>query len=91
MHIFSRMQTRTKAFLELFTPTLNKIAVSIRHVPSTPAVLHAGLDNHLRGMQTDEAIKQKKVEPFQKSNTNIKVQSQVMTMNTLTNMLYMLP
>ena len=28
-----------KTFEELFTPTLNGIAVSVRHVSSTPAVL----------------------------------------------------
>ena len=72
------MQTMAKAFLELFTPNLNGIAASIRHVPSTPAVLHAGLDNHLRSMQIDKAIKttkNKKVEPFQKWIIDITIQS----------------
>ena len=36
-----------KIFEELFTPTLNEIAVSFWYVSSTP-VLHAVLSDHLR-------------------------------------------
>ena len=41
---------------ELFAPTLNGIAVSVWHGLFTPVVLHAGLNDHLRRMQTNEMI-----------------------------------
>ena len=44
---FFRMLTMAKIFDELFTPTLSGIAVSVRYVPSTPFILHAGLDDQL--------------------------------------------
>ena len=43
-----RMMTMAKIFEELFTPTLNGIAVSILYLPFTLVVLHAGLNDQLR-------------------------------------------
>ena len=53
---FSRMLTMAKIFEELFTPTLNGIAVSVWHVSCTPVVLHAGLNDKLWRMQINRKI-----------------------------------
>ena len=38
-------------------PTLNEIAVSVRHVLTTTVAQHAGLNVHLLRMQINEGIK----------------------------------
>ena len=43
-----RMLTLAEIFEELFTCTLNGVAVTVWYVSSTSAVLHAGLNHQLR-------------------------------------------
>ena len=47
------MLTMAKIFVELFTLTLNGIAVSVWYVFSTPAVLSTGLNDHLRRQENN--------------------------------------
>ena len=49
-----------KSFYEFFTSTLNRYAVSVQHVLSMPVVLHAGLNNKSRHMQTNKTTKSEK-------------------------------
>ena len=49
--------TMTNIFQELFIPTLNGIAVSDQYVSFTPIVLHAGLNDQLRRMQTNKTLR----------------------------------
>ena len=42
---FSPMLTMAKTFEELFTSTLDEIAVSVQYGSSTPVVINAGLNN----------------------------------------------
>ena len=51
------MKTIAKIFEELFTPTLNGIAVSVWYVSSTQDILHAGLNNQLRRTQIKNTIR----------------------------------
>ena len=53
---FSRMLIMAKIFEELFIPTLNGIAGSVRYVSSTPVVLNAGL-NKLRRMKITKTVR----------------------------------
>ena len=46
-----------KTFEKLFTPTLNKLAVSVRYVSATPVVLQARLNDQLRHMQITKMIR----------------------------------
>ena len=59
-NFFSRTLTMANIFKELFTPTLNGIVVSVRHVSSTPVVWLAGLNVDSRRTQIDKAIRNKK-------------------------------
>ena len=51
----------TKFFKELFTLTLNKIAVGVQYVYSMPLVLDVRLSDHLRHYKGDDK-KRKKAE-----------------------------
>ena len=46
-----------KSFDELFTSTLNEIAVSVCYVSSTPVVLRVELTDQLRRTQINEKMK----------------------------------
>ena len=49
----------SKEVEELFTLTLNGVAVSVQHVFSTPVILHAELNDYLLCMEIDETMRSK--------------------------------
>ena len=55
--IFSRILAMAKTFEKLFTHILNRIAVRVLYVSSTPLIQHAGLNDQLRRMQIKKMIR----------------------------------
>ena len=59
-NLFSYADNKKYLFEELFTPTLNGIAVSVRGVSYTPVFLNVGLDDKLRRTQRNDATRNEK-------------------------------
>ena len=53
----AKIYSMSKFFEKLFTPTLNKIAVSFWYVSSTSVVLHVGLKDRWRRIQINKMKK----------------------------------
>ena len=78
-----------KIFQELFTPTLNRIAVSVQYASSTPVVIQAGLNYQLQ--PTNKTTRDENFsdsEAFFEANINMTFQ--VLTVHTLTLLYYSL-